>query len=191
MNVTPRSPYFGGLVAVAALLCGPVLASPPACLRTDIDHFSAADVVVTAEVTQSRRWREGTTTLHLVATYRIVESFKGSFAAGQSLIVTHTCLDAEVPRSEQGYPRVVDYCPGGSGSSLTGVDSAAGAPIEPQDDSGWVLLLREDRRRGAPEVTWLEIGDTSFGLDCGRTRESLSEEGREALDRLAPRLSRW
>ena len=176
-------------LAATVLLAAPLGSSPPACHRDDIDRFRAADSVVAAVVTSSRRWQAGATTLHLVAKYRVLESFKGPLASDGIVIVTDTCLDEERPRDRLGYPTAVKYCPGSSGLVLTGVNASDGSPIrEGAGASEWVLYLRENRQRGAPELTWLEVSTTSFGGDCGYSREDLTGEERESFDRLSARL---
>jgi hypothetical protein len=81
-------------------------ASPPACHRNDVSMYMKSDAVVEAVVTKSRRWSEGTVTLHLVAKYKIMDVFKGDVDKDDILIVTDTCLDEPIPRQMLGYPPV-------------------------------------------------------------------------------------
>lgn len=168
-------------------------ASPPACDRSEAARFAAADAVVEAKITSSRRWASGPMTFHLVAKYRVLDVFKGGPKPGEVVIVTDTCLDRPVPQEMLGYPVVDDYCLGGMNLSLTGVDHSDGrATPLPAGTSGWVLYLREDRRVGAPELTWIEVGPTGYyGYGpCDYSRDDLPSVGRSDFDRLHARLRR-
>lgn len=83
-------------------------ASPPACPRNDVSMYFESDAVVEAVVIKSRRWSEGSATLHLVAKYKVLEVFKGDVHKDDILIVTDTCLDKPVPERMLGYPVVED-----------------------------------------------------------------------------------
>ena len=116
---------------------------------------------MTAELLSSRRWTPGGAVHHLVAVYRVVESFKGDLAAATEVIVTDTCLAGKVPMGDSGPladPR--RYCAHGD-FSLPGVDSTTGAS-RPRERP-LVLVLDPDVRPGAPELTWLEVPETGFG----------------------------
>jgi hypothetical protein len=104
-------------------------ASPPACDRNDVSMYMKSDAVVEAVVTKSRRWSEGTVTLHLVAKYKVLDALKGDVDKDDILIVTNTCLDEPVPERMLGYPVVENYCRGGIGLTLTGVNSGDGKPV--------------------------------------------------------------
>mgnify|MGYP006995605420 CR=1 FL=1 len=103
--------------------------SPAACRRSESSIYINSDSVVEAVVKQSRRWSEGTVTLHLVVQYKILDVFKGDVIQDEILIVTDTCLDEPIPRHMLGYPPVEDYCRGGIGLTLTGVNSGDGKPV--------------------------------------------------------------
>lgn len=104
-------------------------ASPAAYPRNDLSMFMKSDMIVEVVVTKSRRWSEGSTTLHLVAKYKVVDVFKGDVDKDDILIVTDTCLDESVPERMVGYPAVERYCRGLIGLHLTGVDSRDGKPV--------------------------------------------------------------
>lgn len=159
-------------------------ASPPACQRSDIDLFAIADLVATAELVSSRRWQEGSSTLHLVATYRLREVFKGDLEADATVIVTRTCLDMRISGEFVGRVDPRRYCPGGAGLSLVGVDADTGEPREVDGGRPTVVLfLRANKRRGAPELTWLEVPRIGFMI-CGKDAEELPVPEREAYRRL-------
>jgi hypothetical protein len=164
-------------------------ASPPACHRNDVSMYMESDAVFEAVVTKSRRWSEGTITLHLVAKYKVLEVFKGDVDKDDILIVTDTCLDKPVPRQMLGYPGVEDYCRGGIGLNLTGINSGDGKPVMKSGKKPrWILFLRKNIRRGAPQLTWLEVSRTSFYGGCRQTRDDIPLEQREGFHRLFQRL---
>jgi hypothetical protein len=163
-------------------------ASPPACLRDDIAKYINSDTVVEAVVTKSRRWSEGGTTLHLVAKYKVIEVFKGDVERANILIVTDTCMDTPVPRHMLGYPVVKKYCRGLIGLRLTGVDSRDGKRIKRTDNKqSWILFLKKDIRKGAPQLTWLEVSETGYN-GCFQTLNDIPSDEREGFDRLHKRL---
>ncbi len=182
-------------VVIAPILAGPavmlgaeVLASPPACDRTDAALFAHADAVVEAAVTSSRRWKSGPTTIHLVAKYRVSRVFKGAVAPGDTVIVTDTCLDMPIPQSQLGYPGVMNYCLGGRNLSLTGVRTGDGRPAATAaSGKGWILFLDADRRPGAPELTWLEVSRTGFGGGCRVSADDLPIGQRDGFRRMRAR----
>jgi len=164
-------------------------ASPPACARNDASMFMQSDVVVKAVVIKSRRWSEGSATLHLVAKYKVLEVFKGDVHKDDILIVTDTCLDKPVPERMLGYPVVEDYCRGFIGLRLTGVDSQDGKPMMKSGKKpNWILFLKKDIRKGASQLTWLELSRTNYYGGCRQTRDDIPLEHREGFDRLLQRL---
>ena len=164
-------------------------ASPPACHRNDVSMYMESDAVVEAVVTKSKRWSEGTITLHLVAKYKVLDVFKGAVDKDEILIVTDTCLDEHIPRQMSGYPKVEDYCRGGIGLTLTGVNSGDGKPVMKSGKKPrWILFLRKNIRRGAPQLTWLEVSRTSFYGGCRQTLNDILPDQREGFDRLFQRL---
>ena len=164
-------------------------ASPPACHRNDASMYMKSDAVVEAVVTKSRRWSERATTLHLVAKYKIVDVFKGDVDKDDILIVTDTCLNKPVPERMLGYPVVKDYCRGLIGLRLTGIDSRDGKPVmESGNSPSLVLFLRKNIRKGAPQLTWLEVSRTSFYGGCRQTRNDIPQDQREEFDCLLKRL---
>jgi len=159
-------------------------ASPPACHRGEASMYIHSDVVVEAVVIQSRRWSQGTT-LHLVAKYKIKEVFKGDVHKDEILIVTDTCHDEPVPRGLLGYPVVEDYCRGGIGLNLTGVNPGDGTPfMKSGERPTWILFLKKDFRKGAPQLTWRETSRTSFSGGCWQNRDDIPPDQREQFDRL-------
>ena len=164
-------------------------ASPPACPRNHVSMYMQSDAVVEAVVAKSRRWSEGAETLHLVAKYRILNIFKGNIDKDDILIVTDTCLDKPVPRHMLGYPPVEGYCRGGIGLTLTGVNSRDGKPVMKSGKKPiWILFLKKDIRKGAPQLTWLEVSRTSYYGGCRQTRNDIPPDQREEFDRLLQRL---
>jgi hypothetical protein len=164
-------------------------ASPPAYPRNDLLMYLESDAVVEAVVTKSRRWSEGAETLHLVAKYRVLDVFKGDIDKDDILIVTDTCLDKPVPKERLGYPAVQNYCRGLIGLRLTGVDSRDGKPVMKSGNKpSWILFLKKDIRKGAPQLTWLEVSRTSYSGGYRQTRDDLSPEQREEFDRLLQKL---
>lgn len=164
-------------------------ASPPAFPRNDVSMYIRSDAVVEAIVVKSKRWSEGAETLHLVAKYRILNIFKGNIDKDDILIVTDTCLDKPVPRHMLGYPPVEDYCRGGIGLTLTGVNSQDGKPVMKSGNiPRWILFLKKDIRKGAPQLTWLEVSRTSYYGGCRQTRDDIPPDQREEFDRLLQRL---
>jgi hypothetical protein len=126
---------------------------------------------------------------HLVAKYKILDVFKGDVDKDDILIVTDTCLDKPVPREMLGYPVVENYCRGLIGLRLTGVDSQDGKPVMKSGNKpNWILFLRKDMRKGAPQLTWLEVSKTSYYGGCRQTRDDIPPEQREEFDRLFQRL---
>ncbi len=118
------------------------------------------------------------------------EVFKGSLASGDVVIVTDTCFDKPVPRERMGYPGVENYCLGGLNLSLTGVRTMDGSPVERSEGGpGWILFLKADRRRGAPQQTWLEVPRTSFAGGCQLRRDDLPPAEQPGFDRLRDRRS--
>lgn len=179
---------FGAVLAAVLLPLAAAVASPPACDHSNASRFRAADAVAAAEVTSSRRWAEGGTTLHLVAKYELREVFKGALAPGETVIVTDTCLDAPVPEEMLGYPAVERYCLGGLNLSLTGVDAGDGTALPVAEDAdGWILFLRTDDRRGAPELTWTEVEAVGYGGDCDVTPAELTPVERAGYERMTKR----
>ena len=179
-----------GASAIAAAFAGGAAASPPACQRNEVDMFRAAELVVAATVTSSRRWTEAGTTVHLVAKYRVSEVFKGNAATGEVLIATATCLDQPVPEEVLGYPAVDDYCFEGVRPYLTGVWGTTGEPVLSSPGPGFepepephVLYLAVNEW-GGEERTYLEVPWASFYGDCGLGPESLSEEERRGYRRM-------
>lgn len=168
------------------------LASPPACHRSDAGKFLLADAVAEAKVIKSKRWSEGHSTLHLVAKYRVEGVFKGDVEKNSVLIVTHTCLDKPIPERVMGYPGVMNYCPGGNGLNLIGVNSIDGGIIKKEGNNPyWIVFLRKDIRKGAPQQTWLEVSDTGFGVGCDYYHSHrpypLPENLRSGFDRMMER----
>lgn len=52
----------------------------------------------------------------------------------------------------------------------------------------WILFLKKDIRPGAPELTWLEVGDTGFmGHGCGTRLEDFPEDQRADYERMLSR----
>jgi hypothetical protein len=164
-------------------------ASPPACPRNDVSMYMRSDAVVEAIVVKSRRWSEGAETLHLVAKYRILNVFKGNIDKDDILIATDTCLDKPVPKERLGYPALQNYCRGLIGLRLTGVDSRDGKPVMKSGNKPiWILFLKKDIRKGAPQLTWLEVSRTSYYGGCRQTRDDIPPEQRKGFDRLLQRL---
>jgi len=178
--------------AVIAWLMSAVLsanASPPAYPRNDLSMYMKSDAVVEALVTKSRRWSEGAETLHLVAKYKVLNVFKGNVDKDDILIVTDTCLDKPVPEGMLGYPVVKNYCRGLIGLRLTGVDSRDGKLIMKSGNRPiWILFLKKNIRKGAPQLTWFEVSRTSYSGGYRQTRDDILPEQREGLDRLFKRL---
>jgi hypothetical protein len=165
-------------------------ASPAACHRNIADKFLFADLVVEAKVTKSRRWKEGVTTLHLVAKYQILDVFKGEVKKDSVQIVTNTCLEKSRPNNDLlGYPRETPYCPKGLNIHLTGVDSKTGHPRKKGENTlHWILFLKKNFRKGASQLTWKEVLNTSFHGGCSRGGEKeipkkLQEEFRRMMER--------
>jgi hypothetical protein len=151
--------------------------------------FIQSDVVIEAVVTKSRRWSEGSAKLHLVAKYRILDVFKGDVTKDDVLIVTDTCLYKPVPERMLGYPVVENYCRGLIGLRLTGVDSQDGKPIMTSGSKpSWILFLKKDIRKGAPQLTWVEVSRTSYYGPCRQTRDDIPLEQRAEFERLVQRL---
>jgi hypothetical protein len=164
-------------------------ASPPACFRNDISMYTQSDAVVEAMVTKSRRWSEGAATLHLVAKYKVLDVFKGDVTRDDILIVTDTCLDKPIPERQLGYPATRNYCRGLTGLRLPGVNSKDGKPaMKSGSKPNWILFLKKDIRKGAPQLTWVEASRTSFSGPCRQTRDDIPLEQRDAFDRLAQRV---
>ena len=164
-------------------------ASPPCCTRNDCAMFIDSDAVVSAMVKQSKRRSEGKITLHLVATYQVLDVFKGNVRKGDILIVTDTCIDEPVPEHVAGYPNVENYCRNGIGLHLTGVNSTDGSPaVKSGEKPKVILFLKKNIRKGAPQLTWLEMPRTSFYGGCWRSIEDISPEERERFDRFQQRL---
>ena len=188
--------FYINVIFIVTIIClvsnsKSAIASPAACSRDDISMYVNSDAVVEAVVTKSRRWIEGVSTIHLVAKYKISDVFKGEVDKDKILIVTDTCLDLPVPREMLGYPVVKDYCRGLIGLRLTGVDSWNGKPVmRSGNKESWILFLRKDIRKGAPQLTWLEVSKTAFYGGCGYTRNDIPTDEREGFDRLLQRLKR-
>ncbi len=152
--------------------------------------YLESDIVVEAVVTKSRRWSEGTATLHLVAKYKVLNVLRGDVDKDDILIVTDTCMDEPVPERMQGYPVVERYCRGLIGLQLPGVDSRTGKPVvRPRPQAGWILFLRKNARKGAPELTWLEVSRTSFSGGSRQDLNDLGPEQRAGFERLLESLS--
>lgn len=148
-----------------------------------------SDAVIEVVVTKSRRWSEGAATLHLVAKYKILNVFKGNVDKDDIIIVTDTCLDEPIPEEMMGYPVVERYCRGLIGLRLTGVDSQKGEPVMKSGKKpNFILFLKKDIRKGAPELTWLEVTRTSYHGRCRQTREDIPLEQREGFARLLKKL---
>jgi len=163
-------------------------ASPPACHRNDVSMYMQSDAVVEAVVTKSRRWSEGAATLHLVAKYKVLDAFKGDVTKNDILIVTDTCLDKPVPERMMAYPGVDDYCRGFIGLRLTGVDSQDGKRIiKSGSKPNWIMFLKKDIRKGAPQLTWVEVSRTSYYGPCRQTWDDIPPEQKEGFDRLLQR----
>ena len=167
------------------------IASQAACQMSEAGLFFESDVVVTAQVTSSKKWREGQLTVHLVAKYRVEQVFKGELNPGEILIVTNSCLDTEVPEEVLGYPAVNDYCHGNTAPSLTGVKRDDGLPVAVNNiNPSWILFLEKNPAKGTPQTTWLEISKTGYDLDvCHYQRSNLSESERSGFDRMIQRKS--
>jgi hypothetical protein len=151
--------------------------------------YTQSDAVVEVVVTKSRRWSEGATTLHLVAKYKVLDVFKGDVTKNNILIVTDTCLDKPIPYRQWGYPVVEDYCRGLIGLNMTGVNSRDGKPVmKSGNKTSWILFLKKDIRKGAPQLTWIEVSRTSFYGPCRQTRDDIPLKQRAAFDRLNQRL---
>ncbi len=172
-------------MAVPLFLAGAdATASPPACDRSPAALYYAADAVVAATVTSSRRWTAGSVTVYLVAKYRVARAFKGAIAPGEIVIVTDRCLDKTIPQHVIGYPGVEGYCLGGYNLTLTGIRTKDGRPLEKPDEApDWLLFLKADRRPGAPQQTWLEVPRTSFAGGCRLGRDDLPPADRPGFDR--------
>lgn len=163
-------------------------ASPPACDRKDVDKFLFADSVVEAKVIKSRRWKEGFMTLHLVGKYQVLKVFKGDVKKDSVQIVTHTCLDKQDPLDRLGYPSSVQYCPGGAGLHLTGVNAKSGhLEKKGKEAPHWILFLKKDSRVGAPQLTWKEVPSTSFVGGCRRGEKEIPKELQEGFRRMMER----
>lgn len=118
-----------------------------------------------------------------------MDIFKGDVNKDEILIVTDTCLDEPIPRQMLGYPQVEDYCRGGIGLTLTGVNSGDGKPVMKSGKKPrWILFLRKDIRRGARQLTWLEVSRTNFYGGCRQIRNDIPPDQREGFDRLFQRL---
>jgi hypothetical protein len=167
------------------------LASPPACARNHPGLFMLADAVIEASVIKSRRWKEGISTLHLVAKYRVNDVFKGDVKRGSVVIATFTCLDKPIPEWAIGYPGVMDYCQGGGGLHLTGVRAQDGDTVKKNGVvPNWILFLKRDIRKGAPQQTWLEVSETGFsGSGCGKNRENIFPDQQSGFDRMLERMN--
>ena len=163
-------------------------ASPPACFRNDVSMYMQSDAVVEVLVTKSRRWSEGSATLHLVAKYNVLTVFKGNAGKDDILIVTDTCLDEPVPERMLGYPVVEKYCRGLIGLRLSAVDSREGKPVMWSGTKpNWILFLKKDIRKGAPRQTWLEVSKTSFDGGGRQTQNDIPSDERDGFDRLRQR----
>jgi len=164
-------------------------ASPAACQRNITDKFLFADLVVEAKVIKSRRWKEGHTTLHLVAKYQVLDVFKGDVKKDSVQIVTTTCLKTNRPNDGLlGYPRATPYCPGGLNIHLMGVDSKTGHPKTNGENAlHWILFLKKDFRKGAPQLTWKEVSSTSFRGGCGRGEKKIPKNLQEEFRRMIER----
>ena len=167
------------------------LASPPACVKNLPGLFMVADTVIEASVIKSRRWKEGFSTLHLVAKYRVNDVFKGDVKKGSVVIATFTCLDKPIPERVIGYPGVMDYCQGGGGLHLTGVRTQDGGMVKKNGVApNWILFFKRDIRKGAPQQTWLEVSETSFsGSGCGKNRDNISQDQQSGFDRMFERMN--
>jgi hypothetical protein len=163
-------------------------ASPPAVWMNDVSMFLSADAVVEAKVIKSRKWSKGKT-FHLVAKYRVLDVFKGDISKDDIVIVTDTCVDRPVPKELIGYPNVEDHCIDGMNLKLTGVNREDGsAVLRPEGSPGWILFLKLDYRRGAPQQTWLELSRTSFYGNARRTPDDLPKEERVLFYSMLERL---
>jgi len=164
-------------------------ASPAACQLTITDKFLFADLVVEVKVIKSRRWKEGHITLHLVAKYQVLDVFKGDVKKDSVQIVTTTCLKTNRPIDGLlGYPRVTPYCPGGLNIRLMGVDSKTGHPKKKGENAlHWILFLKKDFRKGAPQLTWKEVSNTSFAGGCRRDEKEIPNKMQEAFGRMIER----
>lgn len=179
------------LAVIAQLMIIPAIthASPPACGRNNISMYMQSDAVVEARVIKSRKWSKGAVTRHLVAKYKVLDVFKGDVSKDEILIVTDTCLDEPVPERRLGYPVVENYCRGLIGLRLTGVDSKDGKPVVKSGSRPkWILFLKKDIRKGAPQLTWVELSTTSFYGGCRSTRNDIPSDQREGFDSLVQGL---
>ena len=165
-------------------------ASPPACDRNDVSMYNNFDAVVEAVVTQSRRWSEGTT-VHLVATYKVVDVFKGNVRKGTTLTATDRCIDESPPQHILGYPRVEDYCRGGIGLRLTGVDAKDGTPVTTSGERPNVLLfLKKNVQTGSRKATWLEVSRTGFYGGCTQVLTDIPPGERERFEQMQQKFQR-
>lgn len=164
-------------------------ASPAACQRNITDKFLFADLVVEAKVIKSRRWKEGNTTLHLVAKYQVLDIFKGEVKKDSVQIVTTTCLNKNRPNDGLlGYPRATPYCPKGLNIRLTGVDSKTGHPNKKGENAlHWILFLKNNFRKGAPQLTWKEVPNSSFAGGCRRDEKKIPKKLQEGFRRMIER----
>ncbi len=165
------------------------LASPPTCQRNIVDKFIFADLVVEAKVTKSRRWKEGLSTLHLVAKYQVLDVFKEDVKKDSVQIVTNTCLEKSRPNNDLlGYSRATPYCPKGLNIHLTGVDSKTGRPKKNGHNAPhWILFLKKDFRKGAPQLTWKEVPNSSFAGGCRRGEKEIPQNLQENFRRMMER----
>jgi hypothetical protein len=159
--------------------------SPSACVRTDAGMFHISDLVVDAEIVQSRRWIEHST-IYLKAQYRIQIVFKGRASPGSMLTVTKRCFDQPIPKELLGYPPVREYCPDGAGLTLTGVNQGNGSAQSSQ--KRWVLFLK----RNLPDVngprSWSEVDQTGFADSaCFTTLKDLPPGEKEGFRRMTER----
>ena len=160
-----------------------------ACGRNNVSMYMKSDAVVEIVVKKSRKRSKGAVTRHLVAKYKVLDVFKGDLDKGEILIVTNTCLDKLVLEERKGYPVVENYCRGLIGTSLTGVDSRDGKPVMKSiSEPNWILFIKKDIKKGAPQLTWVEVTETSYYGVCWQTRNDIPPDQREGFDRLKSKL---
>jgi len=186
---TSKRPSICLLTLLLVFQVSHTFASPAACQRNLADKFIVADLVLEATVTHSRRWKESATTVHLVAKYQVLDVFKGDVSGGSEQIVTATCIDRKRPNNARlGYPGATPYCPGGLNIYLTGVDSKTGHPKNKGDGTpNWILFLKKNLRKGAPQTTWKEVSGTSFVGGCRRAEKDIAKERQAGFGRMMAR----
>ena len=69
------------------------------------------------------------------------------------MIVTDTCLDERIPKGMLGYPRIENYCRGGIGLTLTGVNSKDGKPVMKSGKKTEIDSISQERRKNRSPST--------------------------------------